>query len=127
MHESPAWTATALAAIVLERIGSKPAIGTLEKLATGHPEALPTRTAIALLQPGPPAPLNAERFKRDWNTLLSADPIVVARKILALSDDPNAVKFLKANLPAIKAEKAQIKKWLADLCNDKDEVWRPAF
>ncbi len=126
-YESPEWTANALAAVVLERIGSRSAMMTLDKLATGHPDALPTRTAIALLQHGPPAPITSIRFESEWKTLAIGNPIAVARKVLAFAEDPNAAKLLKAKLPAIKAEKVQIKKWLVDLNSDKIEVWLSAY
>ncbi len=126
-HESQGWNATALAAIVLDRIGSRSAVGSLEKLANGHPEALPTRTAIALLQPGPAVPVTAKRFETSWKRLAEGSPLAVARTAIALSDDPSSAKLMKAKLPAIQAEKVQMKKWLADLGNEKDEVWRPAF
>ncbi len=43
--QRPTWTRTARAVVVLEHIGAPEALALLKELATGHPDALPTRTA----------------------------------------------------------------------------------
>jgi hypothetical protein len=41
----PTWTQLIRAVVVLERIGTPEALELLKEMATGHPDALPTRTA----------------------------------------------------------------------------------
>ena len=121
------WTAAALAAVALDRINTPSARAALEHLATGHADAAPTREAVSLLQHGPPVPLTAKRFDAIWDAFGGGDLTAIARRLFALIDDPKAVAMLKPRLPAIKADKAQVKGWLKDLGSDEVKVWQAAY
>jgi hypothetical protein len=123
---SPVWERAATAALVLARIDTKDSRAVLERLATGHKDALPTTTAAEVLKAKPPA-ATAERFENDWRYLFGDEKLNTTRWWLTLPDRPDDVKRLAANLPAIKASKDEMTKWLTDLNDPDAKVWRPAF
>ncbi len=114
-YEPNDWVVAALAAIILDRIGTKPARDTLARIANGHPEALPTRIARGLQLVGPPAPLPANFWTTEWIDFPNLGPIHQTRALFAMIDQPEAIGILKSKLPAIKAEKNTIQKWLGEL------------
>jgi hypothetical protein len=111
---------------VLRRIDTKASRAALTRLASGHKDALPTRTAAGLLKAKAPAPLADKAFDTTWAGLLTNDPIAVTRGAFALLDTPDTAKTLKAELPAIRADKEQITKWVTALNDDDETVWKPA-
>ena len=124
-HKPDDWKRAALAAVVLDRIDTKASREALLKLASGHPDALPTRTAVAALRArfALPSPLP----DHDWAKLLDFEPVQTTRWAFELADHPERVRALKGKLPAITATKAEVTGWLTALNNDRAEVWKPAF
>lgn len=126
------WQRAAVAAVILHRIDTNASRAVLERLATGHKDALPTRTATELLKTKPSAGMTEKRFAAAWSELLQNDPYseqqaVTACGLIALADAPEAAAVLKAKLPAIKAGKEQVSKWLKALDSDAEQTWKPAF
>lgn len=129
---SPTWQRAAVAAAILRRIGTDTSRAVLEKLATGHQDALPTRTAVELLKAKPSAGMTEKRFATAWAELLQVDPyskqqVAIARELIALAGAPESAAMLKTKLPAIKADKEQVSKWLKALDSEDEKTWKPAF
>lgn len=62
-----------------------------------------------------------------WKELLLDEPNA-SRAVLELAASPkNAIALFKKNLRPLKTDKAEIKKLIADLASDKEEVWKSAF
>lgn len=118
----PRWRQAAIAAHVLRHIDTKASRAVLERLATGHKDALPTRTAVGLLKPSAPV-----EFKKGWDGLLSGEPIPATEWAVSLRDRPDDVKKLATVLPAIKATADDVKGWLKALNDNDPKVWKPAF
>jgi hypothetical protein len=123
---SPVWERAAVAAHILARIDTKDSRAVLGRLATGHKDALPTRTAADVLKAKPPA-ATAETFETDWRYLFGDEKLNATRWWLTLADRPDDVKRLATKLPAIKASKDDMTKWLKALNDTDAKVWRPAF
>jgi hypothetical protein len=125
--EPPAWEMAAKATAILDAINTPSANAVLDRLAAGHPKALPTRIATRRYQHGPPAPLTATRFDGMWNGLADHygyEPVLNARTLMT---DPTTIGFLKAKLQPIKSDKAQIKKWIKALDSEREDEWKPAY
>ncbi len=125
--EPTRWRQAAIAAHVLRRIDTKASRAVLERLAAGHKDALPTRTAVGLLKAtAAPASSDAE-FKKGWDGLLSGEPIPATVWALSLRERPDDVKRMAAVLPAIQAAPDDVKGWLKALDDTDPKVWKPAF
>ncbi len=111
----PEWIVQALAAIVLDRIGTREARMVLDRIAAGHPQSLPARTAASLRRTGPPAPLGKKFWQTDWPAWHGQEPRRQAVLLFELADDAETILGLKSKLPAIKADKSSVRKWIADL------------
>lgn len=121
------WRQVAIAAPILRRIDTKASRTVLDRLATGHKDALPTRTAVGLLKAtAAPASSDAE-FRKGWDGLLSGEPIPATQWALSLGDRPDNVKRMAGVLPAIKAAPDDVKGWLKALDDKDPKVWKPAF
>lgn len=121
------WRQAAIAAHVLSRADTKPSRKVLIELATGHKDALPTRTAVGLLK-ATVAPTSSDaEFRKGWDGLLSGEPIPATQWALSLSDRPDDVKRMAGVLPAIKAAPDDVKGWLKTLDDKDPKVWKPAF
>lgn len=129
---TPAWRRVAVAALILGSKGTDESRGPLKRLATGHPDALPTRTAAELLKAKASAGMTEKQFAPVWgdlllNVLYSSDPVAITRGLLTLVKTPESATLLKAKLPAIKASKEQVTKWMKALDSEDDKMWKPAF
>jgi hypothetical protein len=134
---SPMWTGAGLAVFSLDRIGTPAARDLLKRLATGHPDAYPTRVAAAFSAHGPPAPLTEKRFDRIWQAfwednpawqeMMNGDSFAATRGVLAMAADPKAVEFLKPKVLPIGADKKRTLAWLAALNSDDEKTWKPAY
>jgi hypothetical protein len=79
---------------------------------------------VAPVRPDPVTPKQMEAWWAD----LAGDGVKTTQAVLALYARPKeTVAFLKDKLQPLKADKEQVKKWLAALGSDKAEVWKPAF
>ncbi len=125
--EPTEWRQAAIAAHVLRRLDTKASRAVLDRLAGGHKDALPTRTAVGLLK-ATAAPVSSDaEFKKGWDGLLSGEPIQATGWALSLRDRPDDVKRLAEVLPAIEAAPDDVKGWLKALNDDDPKVWKPAF
>jgi hypothetical protein len=120
-----AWQRAALAAHVLHRADTKDARTALTRLADGHKDARPTRLATSLLKAKVPEPA-AEFTDKHWDALLGfkrADlvPAELVGAVFTLREAKNVPAVLKAKLPAIKATKEQVTKWVQALDTDGDD------
>jgi hypothetical protein len=98
----------------------------LDRLADGHPDALPTRTAVAARRARFTPPYT-QRFEPMWPKLLDPDPVESTRWAFSLADRPELVRGLRAKLPPIRATKEQMAAWLDALNDDDVKVWQPAY
>lgn len=124
-----AWSRAELAAKVLRRIDTAASRAVLERLATGHKDARLTRTAAELLKAKSPPPANPT-LDDLWAKLLTTNDFESADDfdtMFELAHAPKAAEFLRAQLPAIKASKEQMKAWLKGIDSDDPKVWKPAF
>jgi hypothetical protein len=112
------WQRAALAAHVLHRADTKASRPALARLAGGHEKSGPTRTAAELLKAEVPKPV-AEFTDKLWDWLLSGSPSEVVAAVFALRETKNVTGVLKAKLPAIKATKEQLTKWVKALDGDE--------
>jgi len=119
---SSAWFRAELAAYVLRRIDTKESRAVLERLASGHKDAKPTRAAAKLLKAKDTKPEKVS-FDDIWASLFSAG----FDMLFELVHTPDAAKLLKAKLPAIKASQEQMTEWLKALDDEDPKVWKPAF
>ncbi len=108
----------------------KAAVGVL--LAAGLLAATATGTAAPEPRPNArraPVPEGKDQKKLDdlWEELKGWNARSTTAAALALANHPKAVAFLKQKLVPIKADKDEVKKWLADLSSDKPEVWKPVY
>jgi hypothetical protein len=92
---------------------------------------MPTRTAAELLKAKPVDRMTEKQFDAIWvdllqNTPYSSDPVAITRGLLALVNAPESAGMLKVKLPAIKASKEQVTKWLKALDSDDEKVWKAA-
>jgi hypothetical protein len=121
------WRRAAVAALVLHRIDTTASRDALDRLAGGHQDALPTRTAARLLKATvAPASSDAE-FRKGWDGLLDGEPIPATGWALSLGDRPDDVKRVAGVLPAIEATPDDVKGWLKALDDADPKVWKPAF
>jgi hypothetical protein len=68
----------------------------------------------------------ADRGERLWAELLLDDPDA-SRAVLDLAAAPKeAIALFAKKLEPLKADKADVKKWIADLGSEKQEVWEAA-
>ncbi len=121
------WRQAAIAAHVLHRIDTKASRAALDRLAAGHKDTLPTRTAVGLLK-ATAAPASSDAgFNKGWDGLLSGEPIPATEWALSLRDRPDDVKRMAGVLPAIQATPDDVKGWLKALDDTDPKVWKPAF
>lgn len=105
------WQRATLAAQILHRADTKESRAALARVATGYKDASPTRVAAELLKGKVPA--QAEQFTaKHWDDLLGGRRTDAVAAVVALREAKDAPAFLKAKLPAIKATKEQVTKWL---------------
>lgn len=119
------WQRAVLAAHVLHRADTKATRAALARLADGHKNAGPTRAAVELLKAKVPAAVD-EFTDKHWDALLGFKqarlvPAEMVPAVIALRDAKNVPAVLKAKLPAIKATKEQITKWVQALDADGDD------
>ena len=66
--------------------------------------------------------------ERAWRNLLLSDEPHASRAVLELASSPRAtVPLLQRKLKPLKTSAEEVKKLIADLASDKDDVWKPAF
>ncbi len=126
------WTRAVRAIVLLDHIGTPDAIAILKDLATGHPDAQPTKVAKEVLaiesvsdDPGPGTIL--EQLKNGWADLEKSNPDV-SRALLRLADMPNeVVPFLRDRLRPLKITDVEVNKLLVQLASDEKMVWEEAF
>ncbi len=126
-HETRKRVAAArLGVAVLERVKSPAAVGHLEALAKGHPDAEPTRSAVAAiarLKKGEAgqAPL-AELWKRE------PEKFATTETVNQFLDRPaDAVKLMKKALKPVTLSKSDAEKLLARLFDKEPKEWRAAL
>jgi predicted DNA-binding protein (UPF0251 family) len=111
---------------------------TLGKLAVGALVAVGLLAASGYAAPGDerkpaarraPVPEAKDQKKLDelWEELKGWNARSTTSAALVLARHPKAVEFLKQKLVPLKADKDEVKKWLADLSSDKPEVWKPVY
>ncbi len=121
------WRTEARAAMILGCIGTRAAHNTLARLAVGHPDALPVRTARGLLREGPPYRMNPTVLESVWSELDSKYSIPTTGKLIDIANNAEAIPFFKSKYPAIKASEKQIRKWLGDFGSEEEAVRKSAF
>jgi hypothetical protein len=114
------WQRASLAAHVLHRADTKASRAALARLADGHKDAPPTKLSVELLKAKVPVPA-AEFTDKHWDTLLDGEPAETVAAVFTLREAKNVPSVLKAKLPAIKASKGQVTKWVQALDADGDE------
>jgi hypothetical protein len=125
-RDDPAWNRAALAAHVLYRLDNKASREALTRLAGGHADALPTRTAAELLRAQPPK-ATAAFTDAHWGHLVDGDSGQLVEAVFALRQAKNLPQVLKPKLPPITASKEQLTTWLKALNDADPKVWKPAF
>jgi hypothetical protein len=96
------WDQTAVAAVLLDRLNSKASRAALDAIADGHPDALPTRTAVQLRRARfalPPVPYHDPV----WPRLIRTPPADGIRWAFDLADRPDLVANLKVRLRQVLA------------------------
>jgi hypothetical protein len=84
-----------------------------------------TFLCAAALAADPPA---SEKDLERWWTDLEGQEAIAARALLELAARPTAaVEFLRQKMRPLKIEEARVRKLLADMGSDKQEVWDPAY
>lgn len=121
------WKQSSLAVVVLNHLNTTTSRAALDRIADGHPDALPTRTAVAAQGARFAAHWLPSQFDRDWPRLLEGDPVASVRWALDLRNHPDRVSRLAAKLPPIKASEEQVTKWIKALESDDAKMWQPAF
>lgn len=126
MSDRAVWQRAALASHMLHRADTKASRDALGRLAGGHKDTSPTRMAAGLLKAKLPAPAT-EFTDKHWDDLLSVKPDRIVVAVAALRESKNTPVVLKAKLPAIKATKEQLTKWVQAFDSDDNAVWGPAY
>jgi hypothetical protein len=126
----PKWTRAVRGIVLLEHVGTPDAVALLEILATGHPDAQPTKAARQALDSKPlnPGVRLDERQRQSLWVALERSEEEAARALLRLSLEPKeTMAFLKKKMQPLKVEAAQVRTLLAKLSSDQESVWKPAF
>lgn len=100
------------------------AAGLLVVTATGN--AAPNPRPNARRAPVPEAK-DQKKLDELWEELKGWNARSTTSAALALARHPKAVEFLKQKLVPLKADKDEVKRWLADLSSDRPEVWKPVY
>lgn len=125
--DSPQWKQATRAILLLEHFGTPGAIELLKVMASGHPDAKPTKTATAALerrteknQPEP-TPVAA------WNDLLDHDEVVAGRAVLLLYRSAGAaVPLLKVKCVPMKLSEERCRELLKQLGSEDEKTWQAA-
>jgi hypothetical protein len=119
------WNRLNYAVIVLEHLRTQDAIELLKLMATGHPDAEPTREAKTALKRI--AKSKGIGTKEYWADLLNRDRSAT-RAMLQLSQSPKeTVRFLKEQIVPINTEKHVVVKHLKALESEDEKIWKPAY
>ena len=120
------WTRAERAIALLEHAGTPEAAAILNSMATGHPEAAPTKLAKDSL-----ARLQAGKSKRPlescWVDLEKGTPEASRASLELYSRAPEAVVLLKDKLKPLTITSGQVKAWLLKLNSQDEHLWKSAF
>jgi hypothetical protein len=118
------WTRAERAIALLEHVGSPEAISILKEMASGHPEAGPTKLAVEALKRA----LGAKRpIESCWSDL-EKGPAEAARALLDLNDRaPEALAMLKDKMKPLTITSGQVKALLLKLNSQDEHLWKSAF
>lgn len=124
-NDRAVWQRAAVALHVLHRADTEASRDALARLADGHKKAGPTRTAAELVKAKVPATAT-EFTDKHWDALLGFKrpdliPAELVAAVAALREAKNVPTVLKSKLPAIKASKEQLTKWVQSLDADGDD------
>ncbi len=118
------WTRAERAIVVLEHIGTPEAISILRDMATGHPDAQPTRVAKEALT-------RAASGRKDLDACwadLEKGEVDASLALLDLYDRAkDAIPILKARMKPLSISSHQVKALLGKLGSTDEQTWKPAF
>ena len=123
-NSKPKWTRAERAMVLLEHLGTPNAISILKEMATGHPDAQPTKVAQDALQR---VSLGKKPMLACWAELEKGE-VDGSRALLELYDrTKEAVPFLKDKMKPLTISSDQVKALLLKLDSADERVWKPAF
>ncbi len=125
-YDRAGWQRAALAAHILHCTDTKSTRAALARLADGHKDAAPTKTAAELLRAKVPTP-EVEFTDKHWDALAFDGPAKMVAAAVALREAKNVPAVLKEKLPAITVTKEQLTRWVQALDSEENAVWKPAF
>lgn len=117
------WTRAERAIVLLKHIRTPEALAILADMATGHPDAAPTKVARELLK-RPAA--NTKQIDGWWTDLEKAEA-EASCALLELDDrTKETVTFLKDRMKPLTISPVQMRSLLLKLNSANERVWRPA-
>ncbi len=118
------WTRAQRAIVLLEQIGTPEAASILKAMATGHPEAVPTKLAKDSL-----ARLKAAKrpLESCWDDLEKGAAEASRASLELYSRAPEAVALLKDKLKPLTITSGQVKALLLKLNSADEHLWKSAF
>ena len=118
------WTRAACAIVLLEHVRTPEATAILKDMATGHPEAAPTKIAKAALEQ---ASVVKPKLESCWVDLEKEEG-AASRALLELYDNAGeAVRVLKEKMRPLTISAEQVNALLSKLSSNDERVWKPAF
>jgi hypothetical protein len=118
------WTRAERAIVLLEHLRTPEAISILKDMATGHPEAVPTKVAKEALERAAPGNLQMDVCWTD----LEKEEVEASRVLLELYDHAKeAVPFLKIKMRPLTVTSERVNARLLELNSTEERVWKPAF
>jgi hypothetical protein len=119
------WKRADRAIVLLERCRTPEAVSILKDMATGHPDAMPTKVAKEALEKA--ATGDEEPMEALWAHLEKSE-VEASRALLDLYNRPKeAVTFLKDKLKPLTISSGEVKRLLLKLNSADEKLWKSAF
>jgi hypothetical protein len=123
------WTQAERGVLVLQAIGSPEAVAIVKGMATGDARAEPTKVAAkALREMAEEKEAATDDAMESWWGMMASPGISASRATMNFAAHPKeAVGHLKGKLVPLTIERAEVEKLVAELGDDDELVWEPAF
>ncbi len=130
-HRKPSWDRAMRALVLLELAGNTNSAEWVQRMATGHPDAAPTKRALEIADRiamgNPSTTVTKEELQQWWHDL--ANPgIQSTYATLSFIRFPNeAIGLLKQELLPLRLSQSRLEELYVQLASDDASVWQAAY
>ncbi len=110
--------------MLLEQVGTPEAVSILKEMASGHPEAAPTKLAKEALER---VGAGKRQLELCWDDLEKGTAEASRASLELVARAPEAVLLLKGKMKPLTITSGQVKALLLKLNSQNEHLWKPAF